>query len=130
MAFSSGCHLKSKLLLIVIISVIVTVEAQVDQATGFHLMTEGVERPWAMSAYVEDEMDGGDDDGDQDDGISRRSLYRRLRRYYISYGALSANRISCPPRSGRSYYNHNCYKSRKRVNPYSRGCSRIARCRR
>ncbi|KAL8473219.1 hypothetical protein ACS0TY_029481 [Phlomoides rotata] len=64
-------------------------------------------------------------------GPNRRSLFwKRLIHYYISYGALSANRIPCPPRSGRSYYTHNCYRARGPVHPYTRGCSAITRCRR
>ncbi|CAH8335919.1 unnamed protein product [Eruca vesicaria subsp. sativa] len=62
--------------------------------------------------------------------VDRRSLYWHRKRYYISYGALSANRIPCPPRSGRSYYTHNCFRARGPVHPYSRGCSSITRCRR
>uniref|UniRef100_A0A803KSB4 Uncharacterized protein n=1 Tax=Chenopodium quinoa TaxID=63459 RepID=A0A803KSB4_CHEQI len=50
--------------------------------------------------------------------------------YYISYGALSANRVPCPPRSGRSYYTHNCFAAHGPANPYTRGCSCITRCRR
>ncbi|XP_010464563.1 PREDICTED: protein RALF-like 34 [Camelina sativa] len=67
---------------------------------------------------------------DDDDGVDRRSLYWRRKKYYISYGALSANRVPCPPRSGRSYYTHNCYRARGPVHPYRRGCSSITRCRR
>ncbi|CAN6439211.1 unnamed protein product [Victoria cruziana] len=60
---------------------------------------------------------------------SRRSLFwRTLRHYYISYGALSANRVPCPPRSGRSYYTHNCYRATGPVRPYRRGCASITRC--
>ena len=62
--------------------------------------------------------------------VDRRSLYWHRKRYYISYGALSANRVPCPPRSGRSYYTHNCFRARGPVHPYSRGCSSITRCRR
>ncbi|CAA7056884.1 unnamed protein product [Microthlaspi erraticum] len=64
------------------------------------------------------------------DGADRRSLYWQRKTYYISYGALSANRVPCPPRSGRSYYTHNCFRARGPVHPYSRGCSSITRCRR
>ncbi|XP_078435035.1 protein RALF-like 34 [Wolffia australiana] len=60
---------------------------------------------------------------------TRRALYWRLMHYYISYGALSADRVPCPPRSGRSYYTNSCYHARGGVNPYSRGCSAITRCR-
>ncbi|XP_022760562.1 protein RALF-like 33 [Durio zibethinus] len=44
---------------------------------------------------------------------------------YISYGALSRNRVPCS-RRGASYYN--CQPGAQ-ANPYSRGCSRITRCR-
>ncbi|OVA15656.1 Rapid ALkalinization Factor [Macleaya cordata] len=60
----------------------------------------------------------------------RRSLVWKTMHYYISYGALSANRVPCPPRSGRSYYTNNCYRSNTPAQPYSRGCSKITRCRR
>ncbi|KAJ0976886.1 hypothetical protein J5N97_012360 [Dioscorea zingiberensis] len=60
----------------------------------------------------------------------RRALFWQRVHYYISYGALSADRVPCPPRSGRSYYTHNCYHARGPVHPYSRGCSAITRCRR
>ncbi|EXC63654.1 hypothetical protein L484_000058 [Morus notabilis] len=82
-----------------------------------------------MSLY--DELADDEDDGDDGDFVDRRSLFwRGTTTYYISYGALSANRIPCPPRSGRSYYTHNCFKARGPVHPYTRGCSRISRCRR
>ncbi|CAN1191942.1 Protein RALF-like 34 [Linum perenne] len=78
--------------------------------------------------YEEEESGGYDGEG--------RSLYwrsrgsRRRRRNYISYGALSANRVLCPPRSGRSYYTHNCHTANHPANPYKRGCSCITHCRR
>ncbi|KAG2327232.1 hypothetical protein Bca4012_036228 [Brassica carinata] len=75
----------------------------------------------------EDAMEEDDDDVGVPD---RRSLYWHRKRYYISYGALSANRVPCPPRSGRSYYTHNCFRARGPVHPYTRGCSSITRCRR
>ncbi|KAK1263035.1 Protein RALF-like 34 [Acorus gramineus] len=62
-------------------------------------------------------------------GGSRRALFWQAVHFYISYGALSANRIPCPPRSGWSYYTHNCYRARGPVNPRTRGCSAITRCR-
>ncbi|XP_031472944.1 protein RALF-like 34 [Nymphaea colorata] len=78
-----------------------------------------------MLGVADDEMPFGGELG------SRRSLlWISLRHYYISYGALSANRIPCPPRSGRSYYTHNCYRARGPVRPYRRGCPSITRCRR
>ncbi|XP_030545929.2 protein RALF-like 22 [Rhodamnia argentea] len=46
-------------------------------------------------------------------------------RQYISYGALRRNSVPCS-RRGASYYN--C-RAGAPSNPYSRGCSRITRCR-
>ncbi|CAL1380688.1 unnamed protein product [Linum trigynum] len=109
------------------------------------LMTAVASEEWpiAMSIYGGGEAEP-DGDVDLEDGVSvdwdgeeggggsgsnRRSLFWRRWPYYISYGALLANRIPCPARSGRSYYTNNCYKARTPVNPYSRGCSRITRCR-
>ncbi|CAI0424517.1 unnamed protein product [Linum tenue] len=85
----------------------------------------------AMSLY-----DDGDGDGESDEGFGeeRRSLYWSSggggSRYHISYGALSANRVPCPPRSGRSYYTNNCHTTKQPANPYQRGCSCIVHCRR
>ncbi|KAJ8764266.1 hypothetical protein K2173_006006 [Erythroxylum novogranatense] len=110
-------------------------EAHADDKS-LKLITDAAEWPLSVAMY------GGldEDEDDEDDGLvglvsdegkmDRRSLFWRRFHYYISYGALSANRIPCPPRSGRSYYTHNCFKARTPVNPYSRGCSRITRCRR
>ncbi|QCD91335.1 protein RALF-like 34 [Vigna unguiculata] len=102
------------------------VHAQIDD-TGLNLMSDALDWPTTMSLY--DDLDE-DEEEDVESGFSRRSLFWRRMKYYISYGALSANRIPCPPRSGRSYYTHNCYKARGPVHPYSRGCSVITRCRR
>ncbi|XVF38719.1 hypothetical protein REPUB_Repub20aG0126100 [Reevesia pubescens] len=55
--------------------------------------------------------------------ISRRILATSR---YISYGALRRNTVPCS-RRGASYYN--CQPGAQ-ANPYSRGCSRITRCRR
>ncbi|OMO78909.1 Rapid ALkalinization Factor [Corchorus capsularis] len=99
-----------------------------DDPTSLKLMmNEEVEWPWKMSAAY-DELGGDEEGGNGIDG--RRSLYWKPMHYYISYGALSANRVPCPPRSGRSYYTHNCFRTREPANPYSRGCSRITHCRR
>ncbi|KVI02681.1 protein RALF-like 34 [Cynara cardunculus var. scolymus] len=88
-----------------------------------------VDAEMEMSIYGGfDEIEGEDD---ENESVSdRRSLFWRRMRYYISYGALSANRVPCPPRSGRSYYTHNCWRAKGRVRPYTRGCSTITRCRR
>ncbi|GMJ02061.1 ralf-like 33 [Hibiscus trionum] len=58
-----------------------------------------------------------------DSEISRRILTVTR---YISYGALRRNTVPCS-RRGASYYN--C-RPGAQANPYSRGCSRITRCRR
>ncbi|KAG8641231.1 protein RALF-like 34 [Manihot esculenta] len=105
--------------------------AQVEE-TGLKIMANALEWQMAMSMYNDLEENGDelvDWDGDEEMG-GRRTLFWRRVHYYISYGALAANRIPCPPRSGRSYYTHNCFKARAPVNPYTRGCSRITRCRR
>nr|GMC48144.1 protein RALF-like 34 [Ipomoea batatas] len=73
-----------------------------------------------------DSIDGqeGVDLNGGDVRVDRRSLYSQhaehFGHYYISYGALSANRIPCPPSSGRSYYTHDCYKATSPVRPYTR----------
>ncbi|KAL3526785.1 hypothetical protein ACH5RR_011441 [Cinchona calisaya] len=87
--------------------------------------TDSLEWPMTMSLYAGDL--GDDEDSDEING--RRSLFWHRVKYYISYGALAANRIPCPPRSGRSYYTHNCYFATGPVHPYTRGCSAITRCR-
>lgn len=63
------------------------------------------------------------------DSEAHGRLLRRIR-YYISYGALAANRVPCHPRSGRSYYTQNCYGATGPVRPYHRSCTAITRCRR
>lgn len=103
-------------------------EAHQLDDTSLKLMSDAFEWPTTMSMY--DEL-AEDEDEDMDGGfVDRRSLFWRRSKYYISYGALSANRIPCPPRSGRSYYTNNCFKARGPVHPYTRGCSIISRCRR
>uniref|UniRef100_A0A7N0T9T3 Uncharacterized protein n=1 Tax=Kalanchoe fedtschenkoi TaxID=63787 RepID=A0A7N0T9T3_KALFE len=84
----------------------------------------GMAASWAYDEFG----DGGSVLASEEE--ERRSLFWRAARYYISYGALSANRVPCPPRSGRSYYTHNCFRATGPVRPYFRGCSAISRCRR
>ncbi|CDO98876.1 unnamed protein product [Coffea canephora] len=75
----------------------------------------------------EQEEEGDDDDQEElemDSETNRRILYWRRR--YISYGALTRDRVPCS-RRGYSYYN--CRPGRP-VNPYNRGCNAITRCRR
>lgn len=98
-----------------------TVNAQVDHSSLEHMSeTESIGFSFNSTPFtsLEAEMDLEEDglDEQSEDGIpNRRSLhyyYRSSpRHYYISYEALSANRIPCPPRSGRSYYTNNCQKN-------------------
>lgn len=114
---------------LVLLSILCTRRARSQvEGMGSQPMSDALEWPSTPSIYDLDDV--GDEDMDvEDGGMNRRSLYWR-RHYFISYGALSANRIPCPPRSGRSYYTHNCYKRRGPAHPYVRGCSAITRCRR
>ncbi|CAN6445289.1 unnamed protein product [Victoria cruziana] len=95
---------------------------------GMRLDLAGEAIGWSSSEL--EGMVGFNDESEVDGEMrSRRSLFwRALHYYYISYGALSANRVPCPPRSGRSYYTHNCYRARGPVRPYHRGCSAITHC--
>ncbi|KAH6764267.1 hypothetical protein C2S52_013183 [Perilla frutescens var. hirtella] len=43
---------------------------------------------------------------------------------YISYGALSRNKVPCNQR-GQSYYN--C-RNHQNANPYTRGCTKVTNC--
>ncbi|KAF6143994.1 hypothetical protein GIB67_017602 [Kingdonia uniflora] len=113
---------KQLLLCFLLISVISTAAAQLDQST---LLLSTAAAMSSLSLFDDSEFDNEDIDG-----VGRRSLFWRKVHYYISYGALSANRIPCPPRSGRSYYTHNCYRARGPVRPYYRGCSAITGCKR
>ncbi|KAK4367753.1 hypothetical protein RND71_011545 [Anisodus tanguticus] len=103
----------------------IIIEAQLADEYGLDVVSKDhVELPMAMSLYEHKE----DVDGMEMNG--RSLLWHRVFKYYISYGALSANRIPCPPRSGRSYYTHHCFSATGPVHPYTRGCSAITRCRR
>ncbi|XP_045811589.1 protein RALF-like 34 [Trifolium pratense] len=126
MAFSTLLNLTLTLLLCLFLILNTHVHAQIEETT-LNLMSDALEWPTTMSHYNELEPDNEED---IDSDLSRRSLFWSRVKYYISYGALSANRIPCPPRSGRSYYTHKCYEARGPVHPYSRGCSAITRCRR
>ncbi|KAK3029453.1 hypothetical protein RJ639_037738 [Escallonia herrerae] len=117
------------LLLLYTFSINPLVQAQPD-GTGFQLVTTDALQWQSAAASVYGDPDLDEEEQGIDGGVERRSLYWSQKRYYISYGALSANRIPCPARSGRSYYNHNCYVHNDPANPYTRGCSTITRCRR
>ena len=64
----------------------------------------------------------GAEEEEMDSEISRRILATTK---YISYQSLKRNSVPCS-RRGASYYN--CQNGAQ-ANPYSRGCSAIARCR-
>lgn len=104
---------------------------EVAKELSLHLVAD--ENDWSTSPISMydgiDEIDAVNDE-DASTAAGRRSLFWKRMGYYISYGALSANRVPCPPRSGRSYYTHNCWRARGPVRPYTRGCSAITRCRR
>ncbi|KAL1569901.1 hypothetical protein AAHA92_01318 [Salvia divinorum] len=64
-------------------------------------------------------------DMDEEMMMESESARRQLGRAgYISYGALSRNKIPCNKR-GRSYYN--C-RNHQQANPYNRSCTRATRC--
>ncbi|KAJ0025795.1 hypothetical protein Pint_08756 [Pistacia integerrima] len=94
--------------LLLVISMILTVKARVDQASFHPITSESLALPWTMAMY--DEL-GEHEEHEYDGEIDRRSLYRK--HYYIS-----------------SYYTHNCHRARGPANPYTRGCSAITHCRR
>ncbi|KAL5714145.1 hypothetical protein ACHQM5_016146 [Ranunculus cassubicifolius] len=122
----------SNLILLVIFLIYFThttnVEAQVVDQSSLTMLSDAFEWPSTAMSNAYDEFGEGEES--EEGGIGRRSLFWRRVHWYISYGALSANRIPCPPRSGRSYYSHNCYKARGPVHPYHRACTAITRCRR
>lgn len=74
---------------------------------------------------------GGEAEDEDDEGELGSPSAEAHRRFlqgnsgYISYGALRRGTVPCN-RRGASYYN--C-RPGAQANPYSRGCSRITRCR-
>ncbi|KAL3833335.1 hypothetical protein ACJIZ3_008071 [Penstemon smallii] len=114
---------------------LLTIFLTLGSAQADHEFTTDTMDQWQNTAsfYRQDLSEGVEEQISVDGGASsnRRSLFwGKAFHYYISYGALTANRVPCPPRSGRSYYTHNCYGARGPVHPYTRGCSAITRCRR
>ncbi|GLJ32970.1 hypothetical protein SUGI_0663910 [Cryptomeria japonica] len=94
------------------------------------VLVEGeVNRANEISAFdvgIQDEMCDASSGECEEEGHGRELWGRR---YYISYGALSADRIPCRPRSGRSYYSRNCWgRGGGAVNPYRRSCTAVTRC--
>ncbi|XP_051151009.1 protein RALF-like 34 [Andrographis paniculata] len=124
------------LLVLSIPEIIDAADAVAGSSLRLSLGNGTLERPVQAELRLVEDDDEEDEEGfeEEEELGQRRSLVYwghqwPRRRYYISYGALSANRIPCPARSGRSYYTHNCYRARGPVRPYVRGCSAITRCR-
>lgn len=93
-------------------------------ASGYFPMTLSSSSPicdGSIGACLAEE--DSDEFGMESESTRRMLAYRRR---YISYGALSRNRVPCS-RRGASYYN--C-RPGAQANPYRRGCSAITRCRR
>ncbi|KAK4416188.1 protein RALF-like 34 [Sesamum alatum] len=110
---------------------ILVAAAQLADKSAFQISDDALDQWETGISFYNEELGEGVDDEATNGAPNRRSLFwKRVFHYYISYGALSANRVPCPPRSGRSYYTHNCYRARGPVHPYTRGCSAITRCRR
>nr|XP_043617402.1 protein RALF-like 34 [Erigeron canadensis] len=123
---------KHTLLLSTLFLLLLSISRADVPTTGFslHLATAADNPDWPPTMYYDVVDMGEENDGNDMSSSVRRSLFWKRMRYYISYGALSANRVPCPPRSGRSYYTHDCWKARGPAYPYTRGCSAITRCRR
>ncbi|KAL7141400.1 hypothetical protein ABFS83_08G050400 [Erythranthe nasuta] len=133
---------KTSLIPLILLAAVLAASAQVDEST-FQISSSSSAAAAAMDQWGTgmsfysggEELLGEDAEGESVDGggassHGRALLWKRAMHYYISYGALSADRIPCPPRSGRSYYTHNCYRARGPAHPYTRGCSAITQCRR
>ncbi|EYU44408.1 hypothetical protein MIMGU_mgv1a016135mg [Erythranthe guttata] len=129
---------KTSLIPLILLAAVLAASAQVDESTSKISSSSAASAAamdqWGtrMSFYNggEELLLGEDAEGAGASSHGRSLLWKRAMHYYISYGALSADRIPCPPRSGRSYYTHNCYRARGPAHPYTRGCSAITQCRR
>ncbi|OIT33137.1 PREDICTED: rapid alkalinization factor-like [Nicotiana attenuata] len=115
---------------ILLISSIFLIGAAVAAATGAHELGFYPMTLSMTSSTYEGSIgellaeNGSDEEFSMESESTRRIL--AYRRRYISYGALSRNRVPCS-RRGASYYN--C-RPGAQANPYRRGCSAITRCRR
>ncbi|GMJ05455.1 ralf-like 33 [Hibiscus trionum] len=111
---------------ILAVHVVVSASTPTIDFAGGHFLSMKSE---CRGSIAECLMQGGEDSSEFDaefamgSEISRRILATTR---YISYGALRRNTVPCS-RRGASYYN--C-RPGAQANPYSRGCSRITRCRR
>ncbi|CAF2262500.1 BnaA08g27260D [Brassica napus] len=87
---------------------------------GLEWATTGVQDSSGCHGSIADCI--GAEEEEMDSEINRRILATTK---YISYQSLKRNSVPCS-RRGASYYN--CQNGAQ-ANPYSRGCSSIARCR-
>lgn len=117
------CWKRVALLTLCAILAVQVAAASLDQQLAFYAADSGC-RGTIGECLLENSGDGWDEEMASDSEIVRRMLAAAGR--YISYGALRRNSIPCS-RRGASYYN--C-RPGAQANPYSRGCSRITRCRR
>ncbi|OAY84374.1 protein RALF-like 22 [Ananas comosus] len=103
-----------------------------EEETALRTCGSGTAAGECSSAAIGEDDDGDDatveaTDAEEGANVSRRGLagaYPAGRTRFISYGALTKNRVPCSQR-GHSYYN--C-RPRRRANPYHRGCSVITHC--
>ncbi|KAK1277743.1 Rapid alkalinization factor [Acorus gramineus] len=112
--------------LLALIAAALIIIASTAEATGDHYHHMGwiaaVRRP-ACDASIGGCLEVGEDEEfAMDSEINRRILATGS---YISYRSLKRDSVPCS-RRGASYYN--C-RPGAQANPYSRGCSRITRCR-
>ncbi|XP_010474880.1 PREDICTED: protein RALF-like 1 [Camelina sativa] len=116
---------KSFTLMILILFIVMIISSPPIQA-GFTNDLDGL--GWATSGVHGSGCHGsiaeciGAEEEEMDSEINRRILATTK---YISYQSLRRNSVPCS-RRGASYYN--CQNGAQ-ANPYSRGCSAIARCR-
>ena len=114
-----------KFIIILIIALMLLISTVDSSIGGYDLDQWMVSSDSSMINCQDDEIIGEcfEDEFQVDSESYRRMLASRR---YISYGALRRNYVPCS-RRGASYYN--CRPGAS-ANPYHRGCSRIARCRR
>ncbi|XP_010522782.1 PREDICTED: protein RALF-like 1 [Tarenaya hassleriana] len=106
------------LTLVIVLFLLLTIASPPAQAGSMGDMSLG----WATAGGCHGSTAECDGEFEMDSEINRRILATTD---YISYQALQRNSIPCS-RRGASYYN--C-RAGAQANPYSRGCSAIARCR-
>ncbi|KAL0332217.1 UNVERIFIED_CONTAM: protein RALF-like 34 [Sesamum calycinum] len=74
--------------------------AQLADESTFQISADAPEQWGTGISFYNEELGEGMEEEAVDGAPNRRSLFwKRAIHYYISYGALSANRVPCPPRS-------------------------------